>query len=45
MGKKYGHNNLKLTSTRNIEQQIIQFNINMKKQGKYYHAISKTDIK
>jgi integrase len=38
--KRYGHNNLKLTSMRDIEQQIIQFIINMKKQGKNYYAIS-----
>jgi len=40
ISQKYGHNNLKLTSTRDIEQQIIQFIINMKKQGKNYYAIS-----
>jgi integrase len=38
--KKYGHHNLKLTSTRDIEQQIIQFIINMKKQVKNYYAIA-----
>ena len=38
--KKYGHENLKLTSARDIEQQVIQFIINMKNQGKNYYAIS-----
>jgi integrase len=38
--KKYGHDNLKLTSAREIELQVIEFIIKMKKQGKNYYAIS-----
>ena len=38
--KKYGYENLKLTSAKEIQDQLIQFILKMKKEGKNYYAIS-----
>ena len=34
--KKFGHENLKMTSAREIEERIIQFILNMKNEGKKF---------